>query len=79
MEPTQLTDEQQRALEALSAIEERQGESRADDIAREAGMEPEVTREALSALVTEKDLVRELSADEDRDLGPRYRVKDSVS
>ena len=78
MEPIDLTDEQRRVLQALSAVEERAGASREDEIAAEAGLDGAVTREALSVLVRE-NLVRELSASPDRDLGPRYRVQDSVS
>lgn len=78
MEQIQLSDDEQRVFEALSSLEGREGAVREDDIAREAGLDPAVTRQVLSALVRDKDLVRVLSP-EDRDLGARYRVKDSAS
>ena len=77
MDEIELSDEQQRVYEAVAATESDDRGVRADEIADASGLgEPEV-QQPLSALTSEHDLLRELSAG-DPDLGPRYRVQDTT-
>lgn len=73
-----LSDEEQRVLDAIAALEA-QGEATTPEvIARRAGLELDAVRSSLSRLLGEADLVRELDPDAEV-VGPRYAVKDSAS
>jgi DNA-directed RNA polymerase specialized sigma subunit len=80
MDQLNLSDDQRRVYEALSAVETRRGDAaRDDEIATEAAMDLEAARAALAVLVSEDvDLVRQIAPAQD-DLGARYRVKDNAS
>ena len=73
----ELTETQQRTLDAVSRVEANGQQGWLHEVAEEAGQEPDVAREALSGLLNEHDLVQEVAtpAEEGEDLGPRYRVK----
>ena len=73
----QLTDSQQRTLDAVSRVEANRQQGWLDEIAEASGQRPEEARQALSALLNEHDLVQEVTTpdEEGEDLGPRYRVK----
>ena len=72
-----LTDDQQQVLDAVSRVEADGHEGWLHQVAEAAGREPEATREVLSGLLNEHDLVVEVPTppEEGEDLGPRYRVK----
>ena len=77
MDEIDLTDEEQRVFEAVSALEVGRGAVRADDVAGELDIDPASAQRVLSRLTSERELLREISSD-GPDLGPRYRVKDTA-
>lgn len=66
---------EQRTYAALAAVEARGEAPYADQVAHEAELSPEETREALRAL-SGRSLVAELDGADDPDLGPRSTVED---
>lgn len=78
-EPTviDLTADEQRVFEAVARIETGGTPGFAQDVAREAGVDDETARTALSGLTGHHDLVQEVSTGtgDGPDTGPRYRVK----
>ena len=78
MDEIDLTDEEQRVFETVSALEVDRGAVRADDVAGELeDIDPATAQRVLSRLTSERELLRELSSD-GADLGPSYRVKDTA-
>lgn len=73
----ELSESEQRTLDAVARLETSGAPGFDHTIAREAAMDLTATREALSGLTGRHDLVQEVStgADDDPDLGPRYRIK----
>lgn len=72
-----LSADEQQVFEAVTRVEMSGEPGFAQDIAREAGVDDETARTALSGLTGHHDLVQEVSTGtgDDPDLGPRYRVK----
>lgn len=78
MDEVELGDEEQRVLDVVAALEADGDATTIQAIARRAELGLETVRSALSHLVGEADLVRELDPDADV-VGPRYAIKDSAS
>ncbi|HWB73170.1 MAG TPA: hypothetical protein VG452_13220 [Egibacteraceae bacterium] len=74
MEQLELTEEQRRIYQAIAAVEAERGPGTLHEIAVRGGLPVERTREVLSALTGDKDLVRELGTTQP-DVGARYSVK----
>lgn len=73
-----LSDEEQQVLEAIAALEAEGVATTPQEISRRAALDLDAVGSALSRLVGEADLVRELDPDAEV-VGPRYAVKDSAS
>lgn len=73
----ELTDHEERVLEAVASLETAGTPGFVDDVAEAAGVDVADARAALSALTRGHNLVQEVStgAGDDPGLGPRYRVK----
>ena len=74
----ELTDHQQRTLDALARLEAEGHAGWVHQIAETTGQSVDDTRTALSGLLNEHDLVQEVGTppeQDEPDLGPRYRVK----
>lgn len=78
VDEVELTEEQQWVLGAVAALETDGEATTAEAIARRAGLDTETTRSALSHLIGEADLVRELDPAADV-VGPRYSIKEKAS
>lgn len=73
-----LSEEQRQVFGAVAALEAEGSTTTIEAIARRAGLHPDTARTALSYLIDEADLVRELDPDAEV-VGPRYSVKEKAS
>lgn len=78
VEQVDLNDEQQRVLTALAALEAEGAATTPEAVADRAGLGLDTVRVALSYLLREADLVRELDPDA-AVVGPRYSVKEKAA
>ncbi len=78
MDAIDLTDDEAQIYRTVATLEAERDEVRIDEITRESGLDRDRAERAVSALVSEHDLLRELPPG-DPDLGPRYRVKDTAA
>jgi predicted transcriptional regulator len=78
MEPIDLTDDEAQVYRTVATLEAERDGVRIDEITRESGLDRSRAEQAVSALVSEHDLLRELSPGAP-DLGPHYRVTDTAA
>ncbi|CAN5302686.1 hypothetical protein BH20ACT9_BH20ACT9_01350 [soil metagenome] len=77
MTEVELTEREQRVLEAVTALEAERHAGWLSQIAERVGHPEEETRRVLSRLLGELDLIQEVHEprEDEPDLGPRYRPK----
>ncbi|MDP8976998.1 MAG: hypothetical protein M3N17_00135 [Actinomycetota bacterium] len=77
MTEVELTEREQRVLEAVTALEAERHAGWLSQIAERVGHSEEETRRVLSRLLGDLDLVQEVREprEDEPDLGPRYRPK----
>lgn len=78
MEPIDLTEDEEQVYRTVATLEIERDAVRVDEITRETGLERERVEQAVASLVSDRDLLRELSPG-DPDLGAHYRVKDTAA
>lgn len=78
MEPIDLTEDEEQVYRTVATLEAERDGVRIDEITRESGLDRARAEQAVSSLVSDHDLLRELSP-ADPDIGPHYRVKDTAA